>query len=147
MSVTLNVIGAHLYLERDGAVLLGERSADAAFGAGEWHALAGHVEREAVRACVVREAQEETGLVLDAEDLTLVHTVHLLGSPDAVPRLQLFFRASRWTGEPQLLEPDRCRQGPGGPATRCPRTRWPTPGPRSVGIALGHAYSELGWPT
>ncbi|MFF7702990.1 NUDIX domain-containing protein [Streptomyces lydicus] len=81
MSVTLNVLGAHLYLERDGAVLLGERGANAAFGAGEWHALAGHVEREAVRACVVREAQEEAGLALDAEDLTLIHTVHLLGWP------------------------------------------------------------------
>ncbi|WP_272898539.1 NUDIX domain-containing protein [Streptomyces sp. MOE7] len=68
-------------MERDGAVLLGERGANAAFGAGEWHALAGHVEREAARACVVREAQEEAGLVLDAEDLTLIHTVHLLGWP------------------------------------------------------------------
>ncbi|MFE0376168.1 NUDIX domain-containing protein [Streptomyces inhibens] len=114
MSATLNFVGGHLYLEREGTVLLGQRSPSAAFGTGEWHALAGHVERQTVRACVVRDAQEEAGLSIDAEGLLLVHTVHLLDSTEAVPRLQLFFQPRRWTGEPPapnraLLPPARHR--------------------------------------
>ncbi|MFF3126008.1 hypothetical protein ACFVRD_27610 [Streptomyces sp. NPDC057908] len=39
-----SVIGAHLFLEREGSTLLSLRHASVAFAGGEWHALAGHVE-------------------------------------------------------------------------------------------------------
>lgn len=35
-------VGAHLYLERDGTVLLGRRHASCAYAPGWWHALAVH---------------------------------------------------------------------------------------------------------
>lgn len=105
-----NIIGAHLLFERRGRVLLGLRPPDALFAANVWHVPAGHVERESVRACAVREAGEELGVIVEEPDLELVHTVHLLGADaeDAVPRLQLFFRAHQWRGEPRVMEPDRC---------------------------------------
>ncbi|MER6617993.1 NUDIX hydrolase [Streptomyces xantholiticus] len=144
-SAVRNVIGAHLYLERDGRTLLGLRSPDVAFAADVWHALAGHVERESARACVVREAREEAGLILAEQDLTLVHTVHVLDSQDAVPRIQLFFRARRWQGEPQLLEPDKCLKWAWWPLDALPDPTVPYTRAAIEGIRLGHSYTELGW--
>ncbi|MET9658720.1 NUDIX domain-containing protein [Streptomyces sp. NPDC006510] len=70
--------------------------------------MAGHVERESVRACLAREAYEEAGVVIEPADLTLVHTVHLLDDHEnAEPRIQLFFRAIQWSGEPEVREPDK----------------------------------------
>ncbi|WP_406011896.1 NUDIX hydrolase [Streptomyces sp. NBC_00984] len=141
-----NVIGAHLLLERDGRTLLGLRHPSVKFAGGEWHALAGQVERESVRACLVREAYEEAGIVIKPAALTLVHTVHLLdGHENAEPRIQLFFRASRWSGEPEVREPDTCTawqwwplDGLPDPMVRCTRAA-------IDGIRAGTAYTELGW--
>ncbi|MGY0065082.1 NUDIX hydrolase [Streptomyces sp. LZ34] len=145
MTATLNIVGGHLYLERDGMVLLGKRGPTAAFAALEWHALAGHVERESVRSCVVREAREEAGLVIAEDDLTLVHTVHLLDSADAVPRIQLFFQARRWRGEPKVLEPDKCAAWGWWPTSALPEPIVPYTRAAIDGIRRGHPYTEMGW--
>ncbi|MEU3449847.1 NUDIX hydrolase [Streptomyces thermolilacinus] len=142
-----NVVGAHLFLERDGATLLGLRHESVAFAAGAWHALAGHVERESVRACLVREAYEEAGLVIDPADLTLAHTVHLLDHEDAEPRLQVFFAASRWSGEPRVREPDRCVAWAWWPLDRLPEPTVAYTRAAIDGIRAGTAYTELGWDT
>ncbi|WP_124276759.1 NUDIX domain-containing protein [Streptomyces sp. ADI93-02] len=141
-----NVIGAHLFLERDGTTLLGRRHPDVAFAGGAWHALAGHVERESVRACLVREAREEAGLVIDPADLELVHTVHLLDDhEDAEPRIQLFFAASPWTGEPEVLEPDKCTAWTWWPLDSLPETTVAYTRTAIDGIRAGTTYTELGW--
>ncbi|MFG2115712.1 NUDIX domain-containing protein [Streptomyces sp. NPDC048718] len=57
--------------------------------------IAGHCEAEAASACLVREAYEEAGLVVDPADFELVHTVHMREQPADPPRIQLFFRARR----------------------------------------------------
>ncbi|MEK8146359.1 NUDIX domain-containing protein [Streptomyces sp. M10(2022)] len=73
----LNVIGVHLYLERpDGTVLLELRHLDSAFAPSTWHALAGHCEQENAITCLIREAREEAGLLIEREDVELVHVVH-----------------------------------------------------------------------
>ncbi|MCX5163712.1 NUDIX domain-containing protein [Streptomyces sp. NBC_00264] len=141
-----NVIGAHLFLERDGTALLGRRHSDVAFAGGAWHALAGHVEWESVRACLVREAREEAGLVIDPADLELVHTVHLLDDhKDAEPRIQLFFAASRWTGEPEVLEPDKCTAWTWWPLDSLPEATVAYTRAAIDGIRAGTTYTELGW--
>ncbi|MFD3996128.1 NUDIX domain-containing protein [Streptomyces sp. NPDC058583] len=140
-----NVIGAHLFLERDGHTLLGLRHPDSAFAANEWHALAGHVERESVRSCLVREAHEEAGLVIDPADLTLVHTVHVLDHPDAEPRIGLFFAASRWSGEPEIRESDKCTAWAWWPLDGLPEAMVAYTRAAIAGIVAGAAYTELGW--
>lgn len=141
-----NVIGAHLFLERDGATLLGRRHPDVAFAGDAWHALAGHVEWESVGACLVREAYEEAGLVIDPADLQLVHTVHLLDDhKGAEPRLQLFFAASRWNGEPEILEPDKCTAWTWWPLDALPEPMVAYTRAAIDGIRAGTAYTELGW--
>ncbi|MFE6331754.1 NUDIX domain-containing protein [Streptomyces sp. NPDC057806] len=140
-----NVIGAHLYLERDGHTLLGLRHPDVAFAAEQWHALAGHVERESVRSCLVREALEEAGLVIHPEDLELVHTVHVLEHADANPRIQFFFRARAWRGEPEVREPDRCVRWQWWPLDDLPEPMVPYTRTAILGIRSGEPYSEMGW--
>ncbi|MFE3558736.1 NUDIX domain-containing protein [Streptomyces sp. NPDC059193] len=108
----LNVIGVHLYLERaDGRILLGRRHPDVAFAGDHFHFLAGHLETEGAKAGLIREAEEEAGLVIAPEDLELVHTVHMLdegADADGQPRLGLIFRARAWSGTPEVREPDKC---------------------------------------
>lgn len=104
----LHIVGVHLYLqdETGGRVLLGLRHPDSAYAGNVWHTLAGHCEREDAVSCLIREAEEEAGLNLDPEGIDLVHVVHSQDSTSARPRIQLFFRARSWSGEPQVLEPD-----------------------------------------
>lgn len=141
---TLNIVGAHLYLERDGTVLLGKRSPDSAYAPDTWHTLAGHVETESACACMAREAQEEAGILIDPADLELVHVVHMREGDDP-PRAQLFFRPRRWMGEPQLNEPDRCTQWKFWSPDTLPQDIVPYTRAAIEGIRAGRLYSEMGW--
>ncbi|MET9664880.1 NUDIX domain-containing protein [Streptomyces sp. NPDC006475] len=83
-----NVIGVHLYLERpDGTVLLGLRHPDSAFAPSTWHTLAGHCEQESAITCLIREAREEAGLLIEPQAVELVHAVHLVDRVGDQPRL------------------------------------------------------------
>ncbi|MGI5438782.1 NUDIX hydrolase [Streptomyces shenzhenensis] len=140
-----NVIGVHLYLERDGEILLGLRHPNSAYAPLEHHFLAGHCERESAIACLIREAAEEAGLLIKAEDVDLVHTVHVLDAPGTQPRLQLVFRAHRWQSEPQVLEPDKCVNWGWWPADALPEPTVAYTRAAIDGIRRGRLYTELGW--
>ncbi|MFF5973423.1 NUDIX domain-containing protein [Streptomyces sp. NPDC012769] len=141
----LHVVGVHLHLERDGKVLLGQRHPDSAYAGGSWHALAGHCEAEAATACLVREAHEEAGLVIDPAGVELVHTVHMLDRPGDRPRVGLFFRARHWEGTPELREPDTCVRWEWWRAKDLPEPIVPSTRAAIEGILAGRTYTELGW--
>ncbi|MEW2514722.1 NUDIX domain-containing protein [Streptomyces sp. NPDC046870] len=141
----LNVVGVHLYLERDDHVLLGLRHPDSAYAGGSWHVPAGHCEAEAASACLVREADEEAGLVIEPADVELVHTVHMRERPTDPPRVQLFFRARRWVGEPTLREPDKCVSWRWWNVKDLPESTVDYTRAAIEGIQAGRAYTELGW--
>ncbi|MFF3532243.1 NUDIX domain-containing protein [Streptomyces rubiginosohelvolus] len=91
-------MGVHLYLQdANGRVLLGLRHPDSVYAGRLWHTLAGHCEREDAVSSLIRETEEEAGLLLDREAIDLVHLVHS----------QVFFRARSWSG---------CRRCGTGPA-------------------------------
>ncbi|WP_024754429.1 NUDIX hydrolase [Streptomyces exfoliatus] len=140
-----NIVGVHLYLERDGHVLLGRRHPDAAYAGGSWHTLAGHLEAEAATAGLVREAYEEAGLVIDPADLELVHTVHMVDRPGDQPRIGLFFRARRWEGVPEVREPDKCVGWQWWRAKDLPEPIVPYTRVAIEGVQAGRHYSEWGW--
>ncbi|MEU0402080.1 NUDIX domain-containing protein [Streptomyces sp. NPDC006197] len=140
-----NVVGVHLYLEQDGQVLLGLRHPDSAYAGGSWHVLAGHCEAEAATACLVREAYEEAGLVIDPAGVELVHTVHMVDRPGGRPRIGLFFRARLWEGTPELREPDKCVAWKWWSAKDLPEPIVPYTRAAIEGIQAGRTYTELGW--
>ncbi|MEV0536331.1 NUDIX domain-containing protein [Kitasatospora sp. NPDC050463] len=142
----LNVVGVHLYLEDDqGRILLGLRHPDAAYAPDTWHLLAGHCEQESAVACLVREAMEEAGLVIDPADVEFAHAVHLVDAPGSQPRLGLFFRVRSWKGTPELREPDRCTAWKWWHPDDLPEQLVPYTRAAIAGIQASRAYTELGW--
>ncbi|MFI8515802.1 NUDIX domain-containing protein [Streptomyces sp. NPDC085460] len=141
----LHIIGVHLYLEHDGKVLLGLRHPDSAYAGDTWHALAGHCAYEAATDCLVREAREEAGLVLDPADLDLVHTVHMIDKPGDPPRIGLFFRARYGESEPEVREPDKCVAWEWFGVEDLPERVVPYTRAAIEGIRAGRTYTELGW--
>ncbi|KAF3470031.1 NUDIX domain-containing protein [Streptomyces sp. Tu 3180] len=142
----LNGIGVHLHLEDDeGRVLLGLRHPDSRYAGNTWHYLAGRCEQESAVACLVREAWEEAGLVIDPADVELVHVVHVVDTPGGQPLLQLVFRACRWKGVPEVREPDKCLSWQWWPPHELPKRIVPYARVAIVGITEGRAYSEMGW--
>ena len=76
-----------------------------------WALLAGHVDTgESAHAAAVREAGEEAGVVVDEADLVALTALHRLerGGPQVEQRADFFFATSRWSGEPHVVEPDKC---------------------------------------
>ncbi|MFF8414633.1 NUDIX domain-containing protein [Streptomyces omiyaensis] len=140
-----HIVGVHLHLERDGKVLLGLRHPDSAYAGNTWHALAGHCEYEAATDCLVREAREEAGLVLDPADLDLVHTVHMVDRPGGRPRVNLFFRARYGEGEPEVRERDKCVAWEWFGVEDLPERIVPYTRAAIEGVRAGRTYTELGW--
>ncbi|GAA3487572.1 NUDIX hydrolase [Streptomyces cremeus] len=142
----LQGIGVHLHLEdAEGRVLLGLRHPDSQYAGDTWHYLAGRCEQESALGCLVREAEEEAGLVIDPVDAELAHVVHVVDSPGALPLVQLVFRARRWKGEPEVLESDKCLAWKWWPRDELPDRIVPYTRTAIAAIAEGRPYSQMGW--
>lgn len=143
MSRSSNVPAAYLVPIRDGRVLLLKRK-NTGFHDGEYGFIAGHVEdRESFSQAVIREAREESGLILRHEDIKAAHTMHR-NSDDAV-RVDVFFTASRWEGEPANLEPEKCADLSWFPLGALPGNTIPYIRRTLERILKGVHYSEEGW--
>jgi 8-oxo-dGTP diphosphatase len=104
------VPAAYVLLRRDGRVLLHLRR-NTGYRDGHWAtAAAGHVEQgESVTAAACREAAEELGVAVDPAalvPLTTMHRTHGNGRP-VDERVDFFFTCTRWTGEPEVREPEK----------------------------------------
>jgi 8-oxo-dGTP diphosphatase len=108
------VPASYVYLLRDGAtgpeVLLQLRQGTP-YMDGHWAAAAaGHVERgETSYDAARREAVEEIG-VTDL-DLTFLTTMQRTRGGEAIDeRVDFFFTARSWSGEPRVVEPSKCAE-------------------------------------
>jgi 8-oxo-dGTP diphosphatase len=73
-----------------------------------WYDLpAGHLEdKEELRAGAARELKEETDLTVKPEDLKLVHVYQ--NHTSEPPHYGFIFFAKKWTGQPKIMEQDKC---------------------------------------
>ncbi|MET7828936.1 NUDIX domain-containing protein [Streptomyces sp. NPDC005386] len=105
-------VDAHLILRREtagGPQVLLSRRAGQVYAAGLWHLPSGHLDgpHENIVTALIREAREETGVVIDQADVRAAVTVHHR-SPGGSSRTGHFFEVHRWQGEPCIAEPDVC---------------------------------------
>ncbi|MCI2417393.1 NUDIX domain-containing protein [Saccharopolyspora sp. K220] len=95
----------------DGEQVLLQLRQDTGYMDGHWAmAVAGHVESgESVVEAACREAAEELGIAIAAEDLVPLSVMHRTQG-DSKPlneRVDFFFECRSWTGHPHRAEPDK----------------------------------------
>lgn len=99
------VLSIYVILIKDGKVLL-LRRANTGYEDGKYGLPSGHADGgETARAATAREALEEAGVKIDPGDLKLTHVMHRLQNDE---RVDFFFTASMWEGEPKNMEPEKC---------------------------------------
>ncbi len=106
---SLLVAAAYVVLRRGDEVLLQLRQGTG-YMDGRWGVLAGHVDPgESVHEAAAREALEEGGVRVDPDALEPLTALHRFerGGPAVEQRLDAFFLARSWHGEPTLQEPDK----------------------------------------
>jgi len=96
---------SHLFLVRDNKILLLRRF-NTGYEDGKYSVVAGHIEgNETARQTMVREAYEEAGIKIDIDDLEAIHVMH---RNEGEERVDFFFTTEKWSGEPEIREPDKC---------------------------------------
>lgn len=136
------IVAVHLFLVRDGGVLL-LRRANTGYEDGRYSVPAGHLEgNETARAAAVREALEEVGVVLHEEDLSLALVMHRHSEPE---RIDFFFSAERWGGEPENREPGKCDELRWSSLSALPAETVPYVSAALAGWLAGKRYAEFGW--
>ncbi len=134
---------AYLYLERNGQVLLLKR-ANTGYRDGQYGLVAGRKEEnETIRECLLREVQEEAGLILDPSNLTLAHIAHRL--EDGQEWYNFIFTTSSWEGEPINMEPEKCSELSWYPTDALPEGTIPYIAQALDMIRNNVFYSESGW--
>ncbi|MEZ8824576.1 NUDIX hydrolase [Vibrio sp. 10N.261.55.A7] len=100
-------VGVAAVILRDGKVLLGERMGS--HGANTWATPGGHLELgESIEACAKRETLEETGLVV--ESFRKLGFTNDIFDQENKHYVTLFVVASQSSGEPMIMEPNKCKQ-------------------------------------
>ncbi|MBI3443104.1 NUDIX domain-containing protein [Candidatus Woesebacteria bacterium] len=99
------IASIYLLLVKGGEILL-LRRCNTGYGDGKYSLPAGHVEEdEPLTEALCREVKEEIAIILDPSDLRLVHAMH---RREEDIRLDFFFTAKKWQGEPRNCESDKC---------------------------------------
>lgn len=111
---------------------------------GFWSFPAGHIEpAESLTEAMVREAQEELGISVRSADLKLVHSMWRATPEAEGGRLDFYFNAVNWIGEPVNAEPEKCGQVSWWPIDRLPTPLIPEVAQAIDAIENASPYSEI----
>jgi ADP-ribose pyrophosphatase YjhB (NUDIX family) len=100
------IVDVNLLLRDGDRILLGRRRGG--FADGMYSPPAGHLELgESVQAALIREAHEETGIIISPADARFVQVMH---NSYGLGRIAFFFEARTWTGRITNQEPDKCAE-------------------------------------
>lgn len=143
MARYMNCVDLHVIMrDAHGRILLGERQ-NTGWGDGQLGLPSGHLEDgESATTGAAREAEEEIGVLIKADNLRLVHFMHHRTDSG---RVALFFEAREWSGEVTNMEPDKCAGWIFHDPASLPDNVLPYIGEALRQIAAGQHYSEQGW--
>jgi mutator protein MutT len=100
------VPASYLILRDQDKVLLLRRF-NTGYEDGKYSLPAGHVDAgETFTEALVREVAEEVGVVFEATDVHVAHIMHRKSIDSE--RVDAFFVAEKWSGEPKNMEPHKC---------------------------------------
>src|SRR5512138_953421 len=95
----------HLFFIRGDQILLIRRF-NTGYADGKYSVPAGHLDGgETVIAAATREAEEETGVQIEADNIVFSSVMHRIEGDE---RVDFFVHVYRWQGEPRNTEPDKC---------------------------------------
>ena len=98
-------VAVHLLLVQDGKILMLRRY-NTGYEDGNYSVVAGHIDGgEQLKTAMIREAQEEAGITISPDDLTVVGVMHFREEEEYI---SFFLHVSRYSGEVVNLEPDKC---------------------------------------
>ncbi|MCJ7804900.1 NUDIX domain-containing protein [Patescibacteria group bacterium] len=136
------VSAVHLFLIRDKEILLLRRFGTG-YRDGEYSVVAGHMDGgEKASVAMAREAEEETGVIVNPENLKLAHIMHLRSEEE---RIYFFFTAKSWNGTPKIMEPDKCDDLKWFSLDNLPDNMVPYIKKAIESYVIGETYSEFGW--
>jgi ADP-ribose pyrophosphatase YjhB (NUDIX family) len=99
---------AYAFFEKDGQILLGRRK-NTSYYDGWYGVPAGHVDaNELPRDAVAREVKEEIGVDINPKDVQFVHALFRTAHDETGDRADYFFMVKEWSGEPKIMEPEKC---------------------------------------
>lgn len=134
----------YLILRNSSKILLARRYSTG-FHDGDYSFPAGHLDgNETMVKAMLREAKEEIGVELDENDLKLIHVMHRKEPNEE--RVNFFFTANRWKGEPQIMEPHKCDDIRWFDINSLPDNIIPYIKHVIDCVVNGVFYSEFGWP-
>lgn len=137
------LVTANILLIKDNKILLTRRS-NTGFFDGCYECPSGHMDgNETVRQAAVRELLEEVGVVAKIEDLKMVHVAHRYGEKNE--RIEFYFIADKWEGEPSIKEPDQCDDVAWFPLDQFPENMVPKTKAAIDKYLEGEIYSEFDW--
>jgi len=136
------ITAVHLFLIRENKILLLRRY-NTGFQDGNYSVIAGHLDgNESATNAMLRETQEESGIIIDTNDLRLVHAMHRKSEHE---RIDLFFTATNYQGEVQNMEPNKCDDLSWYPINNLPNNMVPYVRKAIENYFEGIIYSEFGW--
>jgi len=141
MRVTFPVTVHLLFFRADQVLLL--RRFNTGYADGQYSVPAGHLDGgETVIAAARREALEETGVHIQAEDLLFSSVMHRI---DGDERVDFFIEVRDWQGEPANTEPDKCDDLRWAGLDHLPQNTIPYVRKAIQNHRLGMKFDEFGW--
>ena len=134
----------HLFLLREGEILLSRRF-NTGFMDGYYSVPAGHIDGgETARECIVRESREEIGIEVRSTDLEMVHVMHRY-SDEEIIYIDFFVTTREHAGEIRNCEPEKCDELSWHPLDALPANTIPYIRRAIEAMQRKELYSEFGW--
>jgi 8-oxo-dGTP diphosphatase len=135
-------VTVHLLFFRENQVLLLRRF-NTGYADGQYSVPAGHLDGgETVIAAARREGLEETGVRIEAEEVSFSSVVH---RKDGEERVDFFVHVHKWQGEPDNTEPDKCDELRWVQVDELPDTVIPYVREAIQNHLTGIPFLEFGW--
>lgn len=141
-----NIPAAYLVLLKENKILLLRRF-NTGYRDGQYSFIAGHVDPgETFTQCIIREAQEEAGIMLEEKDMEVAHVMHRNSEPNETSeRVDIFFTTQHWEGEVANKEPHKCDELAWFEMDNLPKNIIPYIKQVIDEIRSKRHYSEYGW--